>query len=175
MLRYQKVKPMNSNNKNFIVLVLGLCLLFLGLSKTNLINRTPSVNTVVDSVAPPDPPEYLRTSAEKIVESLVVNSDCKKDAKVMQDFYLDMATLISLDGDKDLVIKNTEEIKQANSLSALLINLDIKGKYPNYSNNCDSLVVTAIGDDSVQLNNELRKKAVEAFQSIAWAWHKASK
>lgn len=174
MLHYQKVKLMNSN-KNFIVLALGLSLLFLGLSKTNFIYRKPSTNTTIDSIAPPSPPDYLIAHAEKIVESLVVNSDCKKDAKVMQDFYLDIATLISLDGDKDVVIKNTEEIKQANSLSALLINLDIKGKYPNYAENSRSLVVTAIGDDSVQLNDELRKKAVEAFQSIAWAWHKASK
>ena len=93
----------------------------------------------------------------------------------MIDFNLDIATLIALDGDKDVVIKNTEEIKQANSLSALLVNLNIKDKYPDYAKNCYSLLVAAIGDDSVQLNTELRTKAVQAFQSIAWAWHKASK
>ena len=69
---------MNYSNKNFIVLVLGLGLLFLGLSKTTLVNRNPINNTTVDSISPPEPPEYLRPYAEKVVGSLIVNSERKK-------------------------------------------------------------------------------------------------
>lgn len=163
-------------NTKTILIVLALCLLYLGITKKDFIHRVPSTNTVVDnSISPPEPPDYLKDSANKVVEILKNNPESKKDAKVMKDLYLDIATLISLDGDKDVVIKTTEEIRQANSLSTLMINLNIKDKYPNYAQSCNSLLVTSIGDDSMLLTTELRKKAIESFQAIAWAWYTAAK
>jgi hypothetical protein len=85
-----------------------------------------------------------------------------------------MATLISLDGE-DLVIRNTEEIRQANSLSGLMLKLDMKGKYPDLANAAKDLIVTAVGDDNVDLDKELRNNAVLGFKALAWACNEGAK
>jgi hypothetical protein len=88
--------------------------------------------------------------------------------------YNDMATLVGLDGDSE-VIKNTEEIRQANRLAGLMLRLDIKGKYEDLPEAAQALVLTAIGDDNVLLNKDLRDKAVEGFKALSWACLQGSK
>ena len=85
-----------------------------------------------------------------------------------------MATLIELDS-KNEVIRNTEEIRQANRLAGAMLKLDIKGKYEDLPETAQALVLEAIGDDNVLLNKELRSKAVEGFKALAWACYEGSK
>ena len=101
-------------------------------------------------------------------------SSAKTDAKKLRDLYLDLAKLISLDNN-DLVIKNTEEIRQANSVAGAMFRLDAKNKYPNLGKEAQDVVVAMIGDDQITLSSELRAKAVESFNVLAWACNEGSK
>ena len=86
---------------------------------------------------------------------------------------MDLATLVSLDGE-DCIIKNTEEIRQANRLAGIMLKLDMKGKYENLAEAGTNLIKAAIGDDSVLLDDSLREKAVEGFNALAWACYMGS-
>ena len=74
-----------------------------------------------------------------------------------------------------MVIKNTEEIRQANSLAGTMLRLDIKGKYPNLAKEATEVIVASIGDDNINLSPELRTKAADGFNALAWAYNEASK
>lgn len=156
-------------NKN-IILAIGAGLLVIGLIKPdlstlNLVNRPVAID-VLELQEPVD--AETKEKANKVIEALVENKDHKLDAKKLRDLYIDLATLISLDGENE-VIKNTEDIRQANKLAGLMLRLDIKGKYQNLASASQALVVSAVGDDNMPLSKELRSKAVDAFKALAWA------
>lgn len=158
-----------------ILLVCGSLLVVVGLIKPDLSkfipNNTPTNTVVIE--APLD--INIRKEAEELVSLLKsFGSSAKDDSLRLRDLYLDLATLISLDGENQ-VVKNTEEIRQANSLAGVMLRLDIKDKYPNLAKEAKDVVVAAIGDDQVLLSSELRARAVEGFKALAWACNEGSK
>lgn len=165
------------NNKNILLIIAGL-LIFVGLTKPTFINNlinNPSpitINDNLDIAKPSD--DKLVSKANDVIKALSQSEDRKKDGKELAKLYLDIAKLISLDGENE-IIRNTEEIRQANRVSGLMLNLDIKGKYKNLAEASKDLVVAAIGDDSVPLDAGLREKSVEAFKALAWAFYEGSK
>jgi hypothetical protein len=171
-------KGKNSMNPKLksVLLLVALALLAIGIFKPNLdlLNRPASPSAVVQlDVKEPESVE-LRKKADIVIKALSVNSDRKKDGFRLAQLYNDMATLIALDG-KDEVIKNTEEIRQANRLTGAMLKLDIKGKYEDLPEAAQDLVLTAIGDDNVLLNEDLREKAVQGFKALSWACLEGSK
>lgn len=164
------------NNK--VLLAIGGILLVLGLFKPNITNILPiNKPDVVDSIVIVTPPqnEELRKKCQLVIDVLKSgSSDRKKDGNRLSDLYMDIATLIELDGENE-VVKTTEEIRQANSLCGAMLRLDIKGKYPGLSDGAQVVVSSCIGDDIVPLDPELRKKAVEAFRGLAWACSEGAK
>jgi hypothetical protein len=166
------------NNK--WLLIVAAVLVAIGIFKPSLENINiplgpkPQV-VVVDELNLPEPktPE-LRVKANDVIQALSISADRKTDAKRLAGLYNDMATLISLTNENE-VIKNTDEIRQANRLAGLMLKLDIKGKYPDLPKAAQSLVIEAIGDDHVLLNEELREKAVDGFKALAWACYEGSK
>ena len=98
----------------------------------------------------------------------------KRDFKKLRDLYIDLAKLVELDGE-DEVVKSTEDIRQANSLAGVMLRLDIKGKYPDLAKEIKEVIVAAIGDDQIPLSKELRPKAVDGFNALAWAMNEGSK
>ena len=157
-----------------VLLALGGLLILLGLLKpefSNVINPRPSVVDVLELPTPTD--EAVKKEADDVV-ALVKESGAKNDAKRLRDLYLDLAKLVELDGE-DEVVKSTEEIRQANSLAGVMLRLDIKGKYPNLAKEAKEVVVAAIGDDQIPLSKELRTKAVEGLNALAWAFNMGSK
>jgi len=162
------------NNK--ILLVIAAILVLLGLFKPNLsfpVSNNQPRNVQV-SVEEPSSQE-LKDKAQEVVKAMVNGSaDRKADGIRLASLYSDMATLIELDGENE-VIKSTEEIRQANKLVGPMLKLDIKGKYPDLSSTAENLVVTAIGKDNVLLNKELRSGAVNGFKALAWACNEGSK
>ena len=155
------------NTKNLLLLI-GAILIVLGLFKPNLsniVNITPSNTTVV--VEKPSNTELL-DECQDVVNALKQNSDRKQDGVRLASLYNDLATLVSLDGE-DLVLKNTEEIRQANKLAGVMLKLDIKGKYPELAKATNSVIVASLGDDSVMLDDKLREQAVDGFKALAWA------
>ena len=164
------------NTKN-ILLGIALLLISIGIFKPDLSswglpNRNPSVPS--ENLDLVKPSEELLPMVENIVKALSISSDRKVDGKRLASLYNDMATLISLD-EKDEIIKTTEDIRQANKLSGLMLKLDIKGKYPDLPEANEALVKEAIGDDQVLLNPDLRTKAVNGFKALAWACNEGSK
>lgn len=164
------------NTKNLVLVLAGL-LIIIGLLKPDLskfiIPSNSNNNVSIVVVEKPENAEIL-DECEAVINALKENSDRKTDGKRLASLYIDMATLVGLDGD-DMVLKNTEEIRQANKLSGAMLRLDIKGKYPKLAKAAESVVVSSIGDDSVLLDSKLRQKAVDGFNALAWACLEGSK
>lgn len=163
-------------NTKKLLLIVGLGLLALGISnKLSWIKVSPS-DTVVDVMDLEQPSDSaVKKEADEVVKVFhEVGSSSKEDARKLRDLYLDLSKLISLDA-QDLVIKNTEEIRQANSVAGAMFRLDMKNKYPNLAKEAQDVVVLLVGNDQVNLSPELRQKAVEAFNTLAWACNEGSK
>ena len=159
-----------------LVLWLGAILIVLGLFKPDLskfFNSNESNSTVSVVLEKPSNPEIL-DECQAVIDALKVNKDRKSDGVRLASLYSDMATLVSLDGE-DTVLKNTEEIRQANKLAGVMLKLDIKGKYPDLAKAAESVVVSSIGDDSVVLDPKLREGAVNGFKALAWACQQGAK
>jgi hypothetical protein len=164
-------------NKQLLLIIAGI-LILVGLLKPNLTNFIPSPSPnsiVVDNTSYPAPTsDILKEKSKAVIEALSVNNDRKIDGKRLASLYADIATLIELDG-SDEVVKNTEEVRQANRLSGLMLKLNIKDKYENLAEANQDLVVSAVGDDVLLLDKDLRTKAAEAFRALAWACNEGSK
>jgi hypothetical protein len=162
------------NQKNILLALAGL-LIIIGLLKPEFSNilgpNKPSVVDVLELSAPTD--EAVKKEAEDVV-TVLKEAGAKNDAKRLRDLYIDLAKLVELDGE-DEVVKSTEEIRQANSLAGVMLKLDMKGKYPNLAKEAKEVVVASIGDDQILLSKELRVKAAEGFNALAWACNQGSK
>jgi len=155
--------------KNLILIFAGVLIVF-GLLKpdlSNFINNNSTPNHQSISIEKPSNDDIL-DECEDVINALKADSDRKTDGVRLASLYNDMATLISLDGE-DMVLKNTEEIRQANKLAGVMLRLDIKGKYPDLAKAAEKVVVSSIGDDSVMLDSKLRTQAVDGFKALAWA------
>lgn len=164
-------------NLNKILLLIGCLLIVMSLYSKVAPTFKPSPNNsnvdVMELSEPTDP--VVKKEALEVAEIFkTAGNSAKKDSQKLRDLYLDLAKLISLDGE-DLVIKNTEEIRQANNIAGAMFRLDIKNKYPTLAKESQDVIITAMGDDQVNLSQELRIKAVEAFNSLAWGCNEGSK
>lgn len=157
------------NTKN-LLLILAAALIVVGLVKPDLssfINMAPNNNVVSIVVDKPSNVEIL-DECQNVIIALKANNDRKIDGVRLASLYNDLATLVSLDGE-DLVLKNTEEIRQANKLAGVMLKLDIKGKYPDLAKAAEQVVISSIGDDSVMLDSKLRQQAVDGLKALAWS------
>lgn len=166
------------NNKNLLLLC-GLILICVGLIKPNINNFLP-INESRTKISINTPENNDIKQAAQTVSELMKNSGAssvKADSAQLRDLYINLANMISLDG-KDTVITTTEEIKKANSISGHLLQasgVDLKGKYVDLAKRCQDVVIAGISDDNVALSPELRKKAVESFMALAWAFNQTSR
>jgi hypothetical protein len=162
------------NNK--IILAIAGLLIILGLSKLDLNflrgNNNPTNIDVMELTEPTD--ELVKKEADEVISLVKSYNGSKNDFKKLRDLMLDLGRLVELDGENE-VIKNTEEIRQANSLAGIMLRLDIKGKYEDLSKESQDVVIAAIGDDNIPLSKELRPKAVDGFNALAWAYNEGSK
>lgn len=156
-----------------IILYLGALLIVFGLLKPHLFNTD---NFDVNSVSVTTPTDdNIKKACDDVIKSIKSsNVLSKQDIKKLVSLYLDLALLIELNGN-DEIIKNTEEIRQANSLTGLMLRMDMKGKYPGLAESAKAVVVAGIGDDSVVLDSNLRQKASESFRALAWACNEGLK
>ena len=158
-----------------ILLGLATLLIVIGLLKPDFSNILgpfkPVMVDVLELPAPTD--EAVKKEADDVV-ALLKEAGAKNDARRLRDLYIDLAKLVELDGE-DEVIKSTEEIRQANSLAGVMLKLDIKGKYPDLAKETKEVVVASIGDDQILLSKELRVKAVDGLKALAWDCNMGSK
>jgi len=166
------------NSKTLTLIVAGL-LVVIGLTKpdlSSLVNRKPTPVVVNPVVFEKPTDSAILAKCDDVITSLKAgNNDRYEDGKRLASLYSDMATLLELDGE-NMIVRNTSEIRQANSLSGAMLKLDMKGKYNGLGKACEAVVLTAIGtDDSVNLDEALRAKAVSGFKALAWACNEGSK
>jgi hypothetical protein len=161
---------------NKLLLVIAAVLIFIGITKPNFvlpINNPQPVNNIVVVVPPAD--EELKKTCQLVIDVLKAGpSDRKQDGKRLSELYSDLAVLIKLDGENE-VVKTTEEVRQANSLSGLMLRMNIKDKYDGLPEATNVVVLKEIGDDIVPLDENLRNKAAKAFMALSWACLEGSK
>lgn len=161
-----------------VILVGAAILIAIGIFKPDFSNLLPKPGVVVNTPTvevkePADP--ALKIAALQIVEILKNGgSDRTVDGLELSKLYLDVANLISLD-EENLVVKTTSEIKEINSVAGSMMNLKLKGKYPDFASTAKELVVSVMGDEVSVLNEESRTKAVSAFEALAWACYEGAK
>jgi hypothetical protein len=156
------------------LLVIGGLLILVGLIKPNFnmpIDKPSNNIVVVDSPSS----DELKELCQPVIDALRDGGSSRvKDGKRLSDLYMDLATLVELDGE-NMVVKTTEEIKQANSLAGVMLRMDIKNKYPNLASSAQALIAKNVSDDMVLLDETLRAKAVESFRALAWATNEGTK
>jgi hypothetical protein len=163
-------------NKTLLLILAGV-LLIIGFAKPNIdwINNKPVVidHQVIEITKPIN--TDLLDECDLVINALKTGPSSRSyDGKRLASLYWDLSTLIELNGE-NLVIRNTEDIKQANSISGVLLQLDLKNKYPDLAQAAQKVISAAIGDDNVLLDETLRAKSVEGFRALAWACNEGSK
>lgn len=160
--------------KDKLILGIGALLVLVSLTKTDLTTLFTSNNCINSTTI-----EAIDNESQSLVQPIIDilkngSNDRREDGKRLASLFSDMAILIKLDG-QDQIVTNTEEIKEANILSGKMLKLNLKDKYPNLALECSNYVTKMIGDDNVALDSELREKAVQAFKGLAWACNEGSK
>ena len=168
-------------SQNKILLIIATILIVLGIFKPNLsdLDIIKTLNSVhsLESYVVDSPSDSELLDRANIVKNIFLSSDDStrtSDCLKLSALYSDLAVLIELDG-ADVVVKNTATIREVSGLSGKMLRLDINNKYLNLSQACQDVVVAAIGDDDVLLNDTLRKKAAEGFRALSWACYEGSK
>ena len=165
-------------SSNKWLLILAVALVYIGVAKPDLsfINfPTPSCNT--DTCVVDAPSDSVLLEKSRIITSIVKESNDstrKSDCIKLSSLYADMAVLIELDKE-DQVIADTANIKEANSIAGKMLRLNIKDKYPGLADAAKDLLSSSIGDDDIVLDEELRNKAVNAFRALSWAFYEGGK
>lgn len=163
--------------KNKILLTIGCILIVCGIFKPNLTSLlSPSCpiqsNYVLDAPSDND----LLIKAKNIIDILQTSDDSTRpsDCLKLSSLYADMAILIELK-DTEQIVNSTSAIREANILAGKMLRLNIKDKYPDLADSSKDLVIAAIGDNDVVLDDVSRARAVEAFRALSWAFYEGSK
>lgn len=158
-----------------ILLVVGLLLVIVGVWKPSIPTNTYPVISNNYVAEQPSDADILAASSD-VIELLKSSSANNKseDFVKLSSLYADIATLISLDGD-NMVVKDTQAVRQVNKLSGLMLKLDIKDKYDGLPEKLQNVVVVAVGQDDVVLDGDMRQKAVDAFRALSWAFYEGNK
>lgn len=162
--------------KNNVLLFLGIGLVLYGLissNKLNFSNIVPISPNNNQTIVIEKPNEELQQLVKPVIQSLQDgSSDRSIDGVRLAQLYRDMAILIAVDSE---VLQTTDEIREANVLSAKILGIDLKGKYEGLADASNNLFKKYVSEDSVALDNELRKKSSEAFSALAWGFLQGSK
>jgi hypothetical protein len=155
---------MNQQKLNPLLLV-GIGLIAFSLLSSNF--SFPGLGSQsVDLPKPSDP--VLVELASPVISAL---NGSGEDGRKLSNLYNDLATLIEINDD---IIKNTEEIREANRIAGKMSKLDLKGKYPNLGEAANNMIIKYIGNENAALSDDLRSKSVSAFRALAWACKEGS-
>jgi hypothetical protein len=166
---------------NTLLMTMAIGLILFGVIKPDISQYLPSNNSVINSNAIENyvvdaPQNDLLLEKAKVVKNIISNGPSSRayEGKKLSSLYYDLAILISLTG-SDEVVRNTEEIRQANSLAGIMLKLGIKDKYKDLSGATEDLVISYVGKDDILLDDMSRGRAVEAFRALSWACYEGSK
>lgn len=159
-------------NKKLYILIPAIILLLIGAVGPYVSNVSPKAINVTEIKTVVPQTAEMKEACAKL--SAILQTGKSKDALRLASLYSDLSDLIALDGDNE-IIQNTEEIRQANKISGVLLQLDLKDKYEGLAEAADNVVVTGMGNDEIPIDSALREKAVETFRTLAWACKEGSK
>lgn len=154
------------SKRNNLLLLIGCVLLLIGFLSPNVGSISILPNSSATFSKPTD--AVLVELAQPVISAL---DNSGNDGVTLANLYNDLATLIEIDQE---IIKNTEEIREANRISGHMLKLGLKDKYPNLGEAANAMVVSYIGEDNAALSPELRKKSVDVFRALAWACKEGS-
>jgi len=160
--------------KNKYLLGIGIGLIVLGLYQSVNVS-IPSISSPCQTLKIDAPPEgELRELAQDVIQSWRDgSSDRSIDGQKLASLYNDISILIALDTDS--IVNSTNAIREANILSARLLKINLKDKYPGLAESMSTLLKVYVSDQDVQLDDSLRQKSSEAFAALAWACLEGSK
>lgn len=166
--------------QNKLLLAVGVVLLAIGIFKPDLsaINKiSPAPACAIESYVTDAPSDSILLEKAKAIIDIVESSDDstrKNDCLKLSALYADIATLVEMDGN-DRVVKDTASIREVNSIAGKMLRLNIKDKYEGLSEAAKDLVVSAIGEDDIMLDEDARENSVKAFRALSWAFYEGSK
>ena len=166
--------------QNKVLLAIGILLLATGIFKPdiNVLKKVaPSPACSIESYVTDAPSDSILLEKAKAIIDIVESSDDstrKNDCLKLSALYADIATLVEMDG-SDRVVKDTASIREVNSIAGKMLRLNIKDKYEGLSEAAKDLVVTAIGEDDIMLDEDARENSVKAFRALSWAFYEGSK
>lgn len=168
--------------KSKSLLLIGILLIGIGVFRPNLGSITGNPSCPIVPVgngyvtSPPTDP-ILLDKATLVTEILLDSneSDKKNDSLKLSSLYKDLSILIEIDNEEDAIVTDTMTLRKANSLAGQMLKLNIKGKYSELAEASKAVVVAAIGEEDIQLDSNIRAKAVEAFRALSWACYEGSK
>lgn len=160
-------------NKDKVVLILAGALVLIGLFKPDFSNLIPSNRPVAVETETLQTPVStdVKTVAEKVTK--IFKESTAKDKKVkgqrFKSLMIDLAKLIKLDGEREIV-KSTKELRLANSIAGRMSDLDMKGEFTDLAKTCTEVLAASLGGtEDILLTPELREKGGDGFLAIAWA------
>lgn len=160
-------------NKDKVVLILAGALVLIGLLKPDFSNLIPSNRPVAVETETLQAPisADVKAVAEKVTK--IFKESTAKDKKVkgqrFKSLMIDLAKLIKLDGEREIV-KSTKELRLANSIAGRMSDLDMKGEFTDLAKTCTEVLVASLGGtEDILLTPELREKGGDGFLAIAWA------
>lgn len=160
-------------NKDKVVLILAGALVLIGLLKPDFSNLIPSNRPVAIETETLQAPVStdVKAIAEKVTK--IFKESTAKDKKVkgqrFKSLMIDLAKLIKLDGEREIV-KSTKELRLANSIAGRMSDLDMKGEFTDLAKTCTEVLAASLGGtEDILLTPELREKGGDGFLAIAWA------
>lgn len=132
----------------------------------------PSMSSSVPSVAVKEPSEAMKLVVAPVVR--VVRTMSPLDRLWLQEIYTKASDVVKADGIVDPPVITTTAGLRAIHLAILKfiwkgLAGNNAGEVQGLSDAIESAIVEVIGDEHRQMTPELRAKAVELFDAIAWA------
>lgn len=145
-------------------LFLGLALVVIGLFGESLWESVKNINWPEpdDKVTIVEPSMELKTLVQPIVDEDISS----EDADLMSAFFEELASVVANDSN---FIQSTGQFRTFNvTAGGLNFNKQLKNKYENLGENIDSVIMEAIGKESVQMDDEKRSDLTEVLMAVAW-------
>lgn len=132
----------------------------------------PSLPQRTSSVAVTEPSKDMKTTVKPVVRAVAKMSPI--DRLWLQTIYTNAAKVVAADGIVDPQVISTTEGLRAVHVAILKyiwrgMAENPPGEYEGLSEAIESVIDEVLGDEQKGLTPELRAKAVEVFDAIAWA------
>jgi hypothetical protein len=153
-------------NKN-VQFLLAIVLVVAGLFGKQALELLNSVDVVLPNPVPVVVVDEPTDTYKNMVKD-IVSIDIKKDhAKLISDFFLEVASVIE---DDPGFLKTTEQFRNFNTMAGQLnfSGTDMKGLYPNLGQKIDDAFMMAVGKENSKLEGEKRAGLVSVLKAIAW-------